>query len=370
MKIFHLLAPARFGGLERVVHALATSQKKIGHDVRVIVLLERGVAEPPLTAELNEASIPVIRIVQPARAFGAQRRSILDISRKMKPDVLHTHGYLPDVLSASFGRSFHVARVSTMHGFTGGGWRNRFYEWLERRSYTRLDAVVTVSRKLAADLTSSASSRRTPIVLPNAWAPVDAQLSPETARQELGLSAGVFNIGWVGRMSSEKGPDVLIESLPALEDLGIHVALIGDGPDRRKLEQRVRELGVEDRVSWTGEVHRASRLFPAFDLFVNSSRTEGTPITIFEAMHAKIPIVATSVGGVPDVLSSDEALLIPPENAGALAAAIRQVHNEPEKAVARAIRAQRRLEKAFSATQWIESYERIYRSVTNRRGIS
>jgi glycosyltransferase involved in cell wall biosynthesis len=134
------------------------------------------------------------------------------------------------------------------------------------------------------------------------------------------------------------------------------------------LERRVKELQLDDRVSFHGEVTRASRVFPAFDLFVLSSRTEGTPITLLEAMHAGVPIVATAVGGVPDVVSAEEAVLIPAEDPAALASAIREVYANPADAAARADRARSRLEKDFSPAPWIEAYDRIYRTAAATRG--
>jgi glycosyltransferase involved in cell wall biosynthesis len=368
LKVFHLLAPARFGGLERVVQSLVIGQKGIGHDVGVIMLLESGVTEPSLAAELDAADIPVIRIVRPARAFRSQRAAIMEICRRVTPDVIHTHGYLPDVLAASLGKKFPVARASTVHGFTGGGWRNRFYEWLQRRSYARFNAVVAVSKKLALDLANrvAASALHT---VPNAWMQED-QLSPEAARVSLGLSLEAFHIGWVGRISHEKGADTLIEALPALADINLHLTLIGDGVDHAKLERRVKELRLEDRVSFHGEVSGASRVFPAFDLFVLSSRTEGTPITLLEAMHAGVPIVATSVGGVPDVVSADEALLVPADDPAALASAIREAHDHPADAAARAARARSRLATDFAAAPWIEAYDRIYRTAAAARALA
>jgi glycosyltransferase involved in cell wall biosynthesis len=366
LKVLHLLAPARFGGLESVVHALAAGQMAIGHDVGVIMLLESHVAEPPLAATLDEVGIPVLRVVRPARSFVSQRRAILEICRRVTPDVLHTHGYLPDVLAASLGRKFPVTRVSTVHGFTGGRWRNRFYEWLQRRSYTRFDAVVAVSKKLALDLAHRVSAG-TLHTLANAWTQ-EEQLSPEAARSVLGLSLKVFHIGWVGRISREKGADTLIEALPALTDVTLHLTLIGNGVDHAMLERRVKELELDERVSFHGEVTRASRVFPAFDLFVLSSRTEGSPITLLEAMHAGVPIVATAVGGVPDVVSAEEAVLIPAEDPAALASAIREVYDHPADAAARARRARSRLEKDFSPAPWIEAYDRIYRTAAATRG--
>lgn len=366
MKVLHLVAPAPFGGLERVVYALSVGQKRKGYDVRVITLLETGATEPYIVGELRHADIPVIPVINPPRSYRTQRRSIRDVCRQFSPDVLHSHGYLPDVLAASLGATFHAARVTTVHGFTGGGWRNRLYEWIQRRSFARFDAVVAVSRKLARELASVASNRAIH-TLPNAWTSVEELLPPESALATLQLSKDVFNIAWIGRISREKGADVLIDALPALHDLAIQVTFIGEGAERPKLERIARELEVEGSVSWRGEVPRAARLLPAFDLLVISSRTEGTPITLFEAMHAGVPIVATSVGGVPDVVSSNEAVLIQPEDPAALASAIRRVHDTPADARVRAVHARNRLESEFAAAPWIDSYGRIYEMAITAR---
>jgi glycosyltransferase involved in cell wall biosynthesis len=341
-----------------VVYALSVGQKRKGDDVGVITLLEKDARAPSIVGELRRGAVTVIPVTHPPRSYRAQRRSIIATCNQFAPDVLHSHGYLPDVLAASLGSSFHAARVSTVHGFTLGSPRNRLYEWMQRRSLSRFDAVVAVSHVLARELASSASSQVQ--TLPNAWTAVEEPVTPEAARAGLRLSANAFNIGWIGRISREKGADVLIDALPTLEDLKIHVTFIGEGRERPKLEHRARELKVENRVSWRGEVPQAARLLRAFDLLVISSRTEGTPITLFEAMHAGIPIVATSVGGVPDVVSAEEAELIQPENPVALASAIRRVYDMPDEARVRAVHARNRLQSEFAAAPWIDSYRRIY----------
>jgi glycosyltransferase involved in cell wall biosynthesis len=366
LKVLHLVAPAPFGGLERVVHALSVGQKRKGYDIRVITLLETGATEPSIVGELRHADIPIIPVIHPPRSYRAQRRSIRDVCSEFSPDVLHSHGYLPDVLAASLGSKFRAARVTTVHGFTGGGWRNRLYEWMQHRSFARFEAVVAVSRKLARELASISSSRAIQ-TLPNAWTPVEVPLSQESARSTIGVSKDGFNIGWIGRISREKGADVLIDALPALHDLAVHVTFIGEGAERSKLERRARELEVDSSVSWRGEVPQAGSLLRAFDLLVISSRTEGTPITLFEAMHAGIPIVATSVGGVPDVVSSKEAELIQADDPVALASAIRRVHDTPEEARVRAAHARDRLEREFAAAPWIDRYTRIYEMAITAR---
>ena len=367
MKIFHLLAPAAFGGLERVVFSLAAGQKGRGHEVAVVAILETGTAEPSLLGELRHAGIQIIPIIQHSRAYHAQRKALQEICIRLAPDVLHSHGSHPDVLVASLGASCRAARISTAHGFTGGTYRTRLYQWMQRVSYRRFHAVVAVSRKLAVELASTSGLRGKLFALPNAWVAPDSLPGADPVHQLPQLSHEVFNIAWIGRMTREKGPDILIEALPAVKDLAMHVTMIGDGSERPALQSRAKELRLDERISWAGEVPRASRLLPAFDLLVISSRTEGTPITLFEAMNANVPVVAALVGGIPDVVSPAEAILIPPGDPAALSRAIRTVVNAPAEARIRAERARNRLATDFAPTPWLDAYDRIYRDAARAR---
>jgi len=226
--------------------------------------------------------------------------------------------------------------------------------------------VVAVSRPLQLRLVQSGVPLERVHVVPNAWSRGAPALERADARRALGLAPDAFVVGWVGRLSPEKGPDVLLEALEQVSDLPVCTSFIGEGPARRQLEARARRLHPdgEGRVRWHGAVRDAGRLFTAFDLFVLSSRTEGSPIVLFEAMAAGVPVIATTVGGVPDTVSTEEAVLVPPEHAAALAAAIRAAYRTPEVARARAARARERLHREFAPQPWAERYERIYRHVT------
>ena len=280
--------------------------------------------------------------------------------------MLHTHGYRPDVVDSGVARALGIATLSTIHGFIGLTMRGRIYEWIQRRWLRRFDAVVAVSRPQVTLLTRAGVPANRVHLLPNAWSEQNSRIAGSAARQQLQIPANTFHIGWVGRISPEKGADVLLAALSHLEDLPLVVSFVGEGPERARLSAQAIASG-EKRVRWHGFVANAGRLYGGFDAFVLSSHTEGTPIALLEAMSAGVPIVATSVGGVPDVVSRNEALLVPPNDPAALAAAIRSVYADPNAAAARARAAQQRLSQNFAAEPWLASYEALYRRIARSR---
>jgi glycosyltransferase involved in cell wall biosynthesis len=136
--------------------------------------------------------------------------------------------------------------------------------------------------------------------------------------------------------------------------------MIGDGRDRRRLSQRATELGIADRVAWHGPISNAGSLLTAFDAFVLSSRSEGTPIALLEAMYASVPIVATRVGGVPDVVTSAHALLVAPEKPELIARALDDIARDRSAARDRALLARERVVDSFDPSAWLASVDAVY----------
>ncbi len=362
MVILHIVAPGEYGGLERMVQTLGTGLPSRGHDIHVVSVAAEPRAAEGFLGPLRAAGVVTHLIDHPGRA--RERTAIAALCRRVRPDVVHTHGYRPDVLDAGAARSLGIPVVSTAHGFTGGPLRNRFYEYLQRRAFRRFDAVISVSRPLTDRLVQAGVPSARVHTVPNAWRRSAPPLHRDTARQLLGLPREAFVIGWVGRLSHEKGPDVLVNALPRLNDVPLLVAILGSGPEESTLRAQAQRLGVTDRVRWHGAVPEAERLFPAFDVYALSSRTEGTPVVLFEAMAAGVPVVATRVGGVPDVVSMEEALLVGSDDSIALAAGIRDVFWGTAAAARRASTARRRLEHEYAVGPWLDRYETVYRLVT------
>src|SRR3989454_2285120 len=139
MSVLHVVAPGEVGGLERVVHLLAHGQVSAGDDVHVAAVVDPACPHHPFLTTLASGGVTTHPIVLPGRAYRRERAAITELCRHLRPHVVHTHGYRADVLDAGAARRLGIPTVTTVHGFTGGGWKNRFYERLQRRAYRRVD---------------------------------------------------------------------------------------------------------------------------------------------------------------------------------------------------------------------------------------
>jgi glycosyltransferase involved in cell wall biosynthesis len=365
LTLVHALSPAAFGGLEQVVHMLTRAQVARGH--RVHALLSIGpAAEHPLAVRLEGNGVAVHPLRYGGRDYLREQDAMRTLLDQLRPDVVHSHGYRSDILMARPARRLGIPRVSTAHGFTGGGFKARVYEWLQVRNWRTIDRVIAVSHPLVERLTRSGVPVARIRLVPNAWDLSSVPLERDAARRALGLPLDQRIIGWVGRLSHEKGADVMLAALSQLQG-GALLAVAGTGPAEDALKAAAHTAGLDARIRWLGPVADAGRHFAAFDCFALSSRTEGTPIALFEAMAARVPVVATKVGGVPHVVGTDDAVLVPSDNPGALAAALDAVFQDPAGAERRAQHAHARLDRDFAIERWQAEHDAIYQEVLRVR---
>jgi glycosyltransferase involved in cell wall biosynthesis len=366
-RVVHLLAPTQGAGLEQVVAMLSVGQRSEGVHV-VLVLTPAEAEDHPYSRRLSELGVAFTKVVVPGRSYLREYREINALLKRLAPQVLHTHGYRADLIGIVVARRNRIPLVSTVHGFTGATVRIRVNERVQCLILRRADAVIAVSIPLVERLAGAGISRDKIHYVPNGFLPTLVSLDRSQAREKLGITAGRLVAGWVGRLSTEKGADVMLDAL-SLTSASWQLELIGDGPERQALEHQTDQLGIADRVRWHGSIPSAAAVLSAFDAFVLSSRTEGTPIALLEAMHAGVPIIATRVGGVPDVVTSAHALLIPSEQPETIASALAEIEHHRSAAQARSQLAHERLHTTFGAERWLASIESVYEaaSTSSRR---
>jgi glycosyltransferase involved in cell wall biosynthesis len=196
-----------------------------------------------------------------------------------------------------------------------------------------------------------------------------APLTRSAARDELGLPDDALVLGWAGRLSSDEGADILLESLPWLMDLPLNVSILGDGEERSSLQALAERLGVADRIHWHGNRREATRLYTAFDCFVACPRRDETPRPLLAAMAAGVPVVAAMVGEVSKIVRENEGMRVPPAAPAALALAIRSTLTGRPAALERAARARLHVTEEFAAAPWVARHADIYhRVLVARRG--
>lgn len=353
-----------------MVVTLSRAQVELGAEVTVVLVVtpeDHAEASHPVAQALEGSGVRVETWVLPVRAYREERARVAELLDRKGVDVLHTHGYRPDVVDASVARKMGVATVSTVHGRIGGTWKGRIYEWVQARALRRFEGVIAVSEKLQKELTRDGVARDRVHLVPNAWAPRQQPLSPSRAREELGLPDEVPVVGWVGRMGQEKAPDIFCRAAAAVSDEAAHFSVVGDGPLRGECQTLVDEAGLGNRFHFHGAVAGAGRLIRAFDVFVLSSWTEGTPMALLEAMHGEVPIVATSVGGVPNVVSGEAAILCPAGDVHGIAEGIDRILKDKETAVRKATRAKERLQRDFAVEPWARRHLDLYTSLVTPR---
>ena len=186
-------------------------------------------------------------------------------------------------------------------------------------------------------------------------------------RAALGVANGTALVGTVGRLEIRKGTDTLLEAAARLEAAGVtrwHLALVGDGPARADLEARAARLGIADRVTFLGERSDVRETLAALDVFVLPSRTEGMSNALLEAQATSLPVVATAVGGNPEVVAADATgLLVPADDPPAMARAIADLVAAPARAAALGAGGRRRVEERYGARAMVQRLEAVYDAV-------
>jgi len=364
-----LVAPPARGGLARHVSALLAGLEAGGYEVGVVCEPGGPIAE----AARARRVVPVFPLVRRGRRGPLAALQVAYAAGQMRAQIVHTHSFRAGVAGALAMPLARQARlIATIHNYLPGGDgmrpRRRRDAWALRALCRRASRIITVSEALGRDLETAwpeASGRW--IAIPNG---VDLQSAeprpPAEVRRELGLPAEGPLVGMIARLAPQKGiPEFLKAAQWVCErHPEVHFALVGEGPLREEAERLRADLGLETRLTLVGEVDSPRGFAGALAALVVASTSEGSSLAAMEAMAAGRPVVATAVGGVPEVVADGETgLLIPPGDAEALGAAVEALLADPERAAEMGERGRRRAAERFDIRLMLARTKAVYGDV-------
>jgi glycosyltransferase involved in cell wall biosynthesis len=339
-------------GAAQSLMTLAHGQRDFGDRVEFVTFRGKRFGQQVREAFFRTHEVRVRAKIDPVAILRMRK-----VIRQGKFDLVHTHLSTSSVNGCLAARMARVPGVATVHGMSG------------KLSFAAADHLIAVSQNVKAHLIAQGVPDERISVVYNGLE--FHRHAPDTmdARRHFEL-LGAPIIGTVARVTEQKGIDYGIEAVAMLLDEYPHLQYVvaGDGDGLEAARQKARELNVERHVTFLGYQTDVAAVLASMDVFLFPSLKEAMGIALVEAMAARLPIVATTVGGIPEVVSPDCGILVPPRSAQALAEATRGLLQNDLKRLAMGESAQRRAETLFGTKAMVRGVDAVYRMLLQRTG--
>ena len=369
-EVLHLIGSNLVGGPEKQI--LHHAQDMQGTEYQLSIGSFHDLKDrPEVLVAAEQRNIPTLCLPGGVRLDLVHRLAKMLAERK--GSLLCTHGFKANVVGYLAARRTGTSHVAFVRGFTAENRRVRFYEMLERQALKRADRVVCVSESQAKQIAPIRGNRRAPIVVKNAMLPPYSrqQNRPPISRNDLSIPKSAFVFGSVGRLSTEKGHRFMLAAfhkLCAEAPVGtqLYLIIVGDGKEEQSLKQQATQLGIREQVHFAGFQGSCTEWMQMMDCLVQPSLTEGTPNTVLEALCLKLPVIASAVGGVPDlIVDGRNGLLVSAADVDQMTAAMKKMWLSPDlrsQLVAGAEDLLQEYSPAYQRQRLIEVYDEVFRN--------
>ncbi|MBP6824559.1 MAG: glycosyltransferase [Acidobacteria bacterium] len=371
IKILHVIDSLGIGGMERVVIDVANGLDSAKFEQVACCISRRGEA----VDELRDG----VRSIDLGKGDEADRLMPLKLARlirRERPDIVHSQSWSGVDTALARLLTPGVKLVHSEHGRSYSDLRRRplMRRMARRGLYHLADSVFAISSEVREFYCAQTGFPAEHMqVIPNG---IDVRridgAEAGGVRSELGIAADDFVFGTVARLDLTKDTMTLARAFAAIalprRNPKIKLLIVGDGEQRSRLEEFVGMLGLNRVVIFTGRRRDVPRLLRAMDVFALSSVSEGMPLTVLEAMAARLPVVATEVGALPELVEEAKTgFLIPVRHAVAMADKLEKFIANPQLAKTFGKEARRKVEREFTLEQMLRSYAELYESVLERR---
>jgi glycosyltransferase involved in cell wall biosynthesis len=368
VKILHIISSGGMYGAEAVILNMSRTLNEGSHTSVLGVFANSSNPNLQLHEVAAKEGVESHLIPCKGQIDPAVIASIRELAAQTNAEIVHAHGYKADIYVYLALRTSRIPFVSTCHNWIDSELMVSLYGMADRLVLRNYPAVIAVSDEVRQRLLKAGVSAHKIHLVRNG-----IDLRPfDRARPS--LSGGPTSdysptVGFIGRLSSEKGADIFLNAAAMIlvEVPSTKFVVIGEGPDRDKLESLIDELKLRQSVSMLGRRDDMPSVYASLNIMVSSSRQEGLPMAILEGMASRLPLVATRVGDVPTVvLDGQTGVVVPPENVALLASAVVALLRNPAQRERLGAAARKLIEDEFSADRMTADYLRVYNEAVSR----
>lgn len=366
MRVALVVDSLRVGGAQKLVSAFASHASDYG--ITPIVISLRGERAPAVIDAIQAAGVEIVTLSAPTLFDRARLQRLTAFFQTKKIDLVQTHLFYSNILGTYAAHKAGIPVIATLHSVTqrkdGKDWiRQQIEDFCLRHYATRILAV----GNMVAQAHEGKHGKRTLDVIPNGIpqpGPIEGKLR-ERLRKEITGNGSKTIIVTVGRFARAKGYEDLIQAFSLLRQKNIDPVLlmVGSGSMFNSIKEQISEQKLSQSVILVGERPDVPQLLASSDVYASSSHREGLPLAVLEAMMAGLPVVATSVGDIPSVVTNETGLIVPPHQPEMLAAALEDLLKHPAKRLAMGKAAHERAVHEYSVDAWMQKHLALYREV-------
>lgn len=364
-KILYLTTTSQLSGAEKMLYELASRLDKEKYAVMVCTIIDDlggQLLDRLRKKEIKTACLKLNRKWKVWRVF-----KLIKIIKGFNPDILQSFLFFDNILGRIFGRFLGVSVIISGQRNVES-YRSGLRNFFDKVTLPLADCVVSNTRagKKILIRRERVAEEKVKVIYNgiSISKEIEKNSKPEilNSKQILNSKSQIQKIGFVGSLTKQKGLSYLMEAVAQLKDEKIQLIIIGDGKEKEKLKNQAKRLGIDSLVFFAGRKENAWQYMKAFDLFILPSLWEGMPNVILEAMSQKVPVVASKVGGVPELIEDRETgFLVKPKNSKALADKIKYVLNlSQEERTAIGERAKKVVMERFSFEKMVGKYQELY----------
>jgi len=366
INIMHLrVVKGTGGGPEKTILLSAETIDKKRFNMLIVYIAHHKDLSYAITEKVKGKEINFIQLWENFRFDIGPVLKLINIVKKYSIHIIHSHDYKSDVLAWLVRLATHVKIISTVHGWIGNSFKERMYNMIDRFVLRRFDRIIVVDEHIR-DMLLRGKVRPSKIVKVHNAIDYDEYKRDPTAgdvRGELNIDESMPVIGFVGRLSPEKDLPVLFMAmkrlLAGMPD--VRCIIVGDGPIRNWLEDYCKKVGIGEYVKFLGLRWDTKRLYQTMNVFVLPSKTEGIPNAVLEAMAMEVPVIATDIGGVGEIIDHNEdGILINPGDVGSLEFYLKKVLTDKEYREMLVTNARKKIIRNFSFLGRMQKVEKIY----------